>query len=229
MKFLPSPRSLLITLLTDALFGPTLVLVLMERASSAIGKPGIAVPYVPSATSGLINPNRPPLIDGVSMPMLALNVGDSETTGVSETTGGATERPPRLVNDARLSFSSGALGRTSRGALAPDRDWTVTAGGLRSAGARADVSGAAKVFRTLENRDDTRAYEGCSSSSENGLNDVSVRSSCRVGRPRDAPDVDPFGDCTHDGPSTDILSIAVELSAPRPRGGWVQLIFLPVY
>ena len=59
------------------------------------------------------------------------------------------------------------------------------------------------------------------------MNDVSVRSSCRVGRPRDAPDVDPFGDCTHDGPSTDILSVAVELSAPRPRGGWVQLNFLP--
>jgi hypothetical protein len=64
-----------------------LVLVLMERASSAIGKPGIAVPYVPSAASGMISPNRPPLVDGDSM--LVLNVGDSETTGVSETTGGA--------------------------------------------------------------------------------------------------------------------------------------------
>jgi hypothetical protein len=75
------------TLLTEApLLWPTLVEVLIERASSAIGNPGIAVPYGPSVLSLVVKPNSPVLETGESTSCIR---GLSEMTGVTDTRGGA--------------------------------------------------------------------------------------------------------------------------------------------
>src|SRR6267154_2605884 len=91
----PSPLILLITLDTDA-ERLTLVVVLMLLASSGIEKPGMVVPYKPpsklSDVDGLINAPR----ERVRSKSI-LKESPSDTTGVNETSGGATsdETPDR--------------------------------------------------------------------------------------------------------------------------------------
>lgn len=155
--------------------------VLILRASSGIGNPGIDVPY-----SG---PSRPTgyCLCGVSNS--AAYVGSSEWAGVSDIRGGAAEagavnnglglsEPEVLV--VELDAPEGIVEYEGRRTSGPVKFEAALLGDtVLDETATAEARGAARVFLIRENRDETRVYEdwSCSSSSENGLKDVRLLTS----------------------------------------------------
>jgi hypothetical protein len=141
----------------------TLVVVLMLLASSGIENPGIVVPYKPpsklSDVDGLINAPR-----GRGRSKSILKESPSDTTGVKETSGGAT-LDETTVRDGGRSEECGV-------SLKELFCTTELAGRLRSVGAKlgepvalapaveggeAEDKGAVNVFFTLKKREDMRA------------------------------------------------------------------------
>lgn len=142
----------------------TLVVVLTLLASSGIEKPGIVVPYRPpsklSDVDVLINAPR-----GRGKSKSKLNESPSDTTGVNETSGGATL-------DGTTVRDGGRSEGERRDSLEELFCRTELAGRLRSVGAElggsaalapavegggADDRGVVNVFFTLEKREDMRA------------------------------------------------------------------------
>lgn len=117
--------------------------VLIERASSAIGNPGIAVPYGLSVLSLVAKLNSPVLETGESTSCIR---GDSEMTGVTDTSGGAgafeiafgTTLNEPLLSAMRIWLSE----------LGADILWVAAGGGL-------DDGVAANGLRILENNEET--------------------------------------------------------------------------
>lgn len=142
----------------------TLVAVLMLLASSGIEKPGMVVPYKPpsklSDVEGLINTARE---RGRSKSIL--KESPSDTTGVNETSGGATLDGTTVIDGGRSE-------KRRRDSLEELFCTTELAGRLRSVGAElggpealdpaveggeAEDRGVVNVFFTLEKREDMRA------------------------------------------------------------------------
>lgn len=142
----------------------TLVVVLMLLASSGIENPGMVVPYKPPSTlsdvDGLINTPRE---RGRSKSIL--KESPSDTTGVKETSGGATLDGTTVRDGGRSEEDCG-------GSLEGLFCTTELAGRLRSVGAElggpvalapaverggAEDKGVVNVFFTLEKREDMRA------------------------------------------------------------------------
>ena len=142
----------------------TLVVVLMLLASSGIENPGIVVPYKPpsrlSDVDGLMNAPRE---RGKSKSIL--KESPSDTTGVKETSGGATLDGTTVIDGGRSE-------EERRDSLEELFCTTKLAGRLRSVGAElrgpvalapavegggAEDNGAVNVLFTLEKREDMRA------------------------------------------------------------------------
>jgi hypothetical protein len=159
----PSPLILRKTLDTDA-ERLTLVVVLMLLASSEIEKPGMVVPYKPpsklSDVDGFINAPR-----GRGRSKSKLKESPSDTTGVKETSGGATldgttvSDGGRSEEERRDSFEelfcttelAGRLRSVGAGLGGP----VALAPGVEGGGA--EDKGVVNVFFTFEKREDMRA------------------------------------------------------------------------